>query len=409
MSDGIQLKPHQIKAIAELHNGSVLRGDVGTGKSLTAVAYYYTKECAGEIRANGRGHWAGMREPKNLYILTTAKKRKEGDWGAELASFGLARGSGDNEAGVEVVVDSWNNILKYAEVKDAFFIFDEQRLVGSGAWVKAFLKIAKANRWILLSATPGDTWMDYIPIFVANGFYKNRTEFLRTHVVFNQFSKFPKVDRYIEVRRLVAYRNQLLVEMPMERSTIRNTRISPVEYDVARYTRVTKDRWHVYEDRPLKNVGEMFVVVRRLINTDPDRLRAIMKLMEKHPRLIVFYSFNYELDMLRTLMNTLGTNYAEWNGQKHQDVPEGQSWVYLVQYTAGSEGWNCITTDAIAFWSLTYSWRIFEQSHGRIDRLNTPYIDLWYYVLRSMAPSDMAIWKSLMTKKDFNEKEFASW
>lgn len=402
----VELYTHQLKAIEELHNGSVLRGGVGTGKSLVAVAYYFTKECGGTIRVNGRGDFGRMAHPKDLYIITTAKKRDNADWVGELAAFRLGRDQAVSFGSTKIVIDSWNNIDKYEGVKDAFFIFDEQRLVGAGAWVKAFIKIAKENRWILLSATPGDTWIDYIPIFVANGFYKNRTEFLRTHVVFSRYSKFPKIDRYVEVARLVKYRNAILVEMPYDRSTIRHTTNVIVDYDTVAWDRVTKDRWHIYEERPLKDVGEMFIVMRKLVNSDVSRLGAVLKLMEKHPRLIIFYNFNYELNMLRVLASTTNTPVGEWNGQKHQEIPETEKWIYLVQYTAGAEGWNCIVTDATLFWSLNYSFKVMEQSKGRIDRLNTPFINLYYYLLRSNSGIDNAIAKALTGKKNFNEKSY---
>jgi len=316
-------------------------------------------------------------------------------------------GSGQQQVGVPpaLVVDSWNNIVNYTEVKDAFFIFDEQRLVGSGAWVKAFLKIAKANQWIMLSATPGDTWVDYIPVFVANGWYKNRTEFLRTHAVYARYGNFPKIDRFVEVNRLVKYRNRILVEMPYARATKRVIRQILVGHDEALFRRVWIDRWHIYEDRPLKDVGEMFIVGRKLVNSDPSRLGALMQLLEEHPKLIVFYNFDYELFALRTLSETLGYLTKEWNGHRHEPVPEGGKWLYLAQYTAASEAWNCITTDAMAFYSLNYSWKIYEQSQGRIDRLNTPFTNLYYYVFRSAARIDQLIEKALAQKKTFNEKE----
>ena len=408
--------PHQIKAMEEMHNGCVVKGGVGTGKSSTALAYFYVKECGGSISSNGRPHFAEMANPKDLYIFTTARKRDSGDWFDEAARFGLGRNSDFSSGHAKVTVDSWNNIGNYASgvgafgnytgIKDAFIIFDEQRLVGSGAWVKAFLKLAANNRWIVLSATPGDTWMDYVPIFVANGYYKNRTEFIRKHVVYSNFTKYPKIERFIEQGQLQQYRKRVLVDMPYARATIRHTKNYIVDHDKVLFDRVAKDRWHIYEDRPLKDAGEMALVMRRLVNSDTSRLGALMELMEKHPRLIVFYNFDYELDLLRTLMKTLNANFAEYNGHKHQDTPKGKNWVYLVQYMAGNEAWNCTETDAMVFYSMNYSYKMLEQCKGRIDRLNTPYIDLWYYILRSESVIDMRIAKSLLEKRNFNEREF---
>lgn len=381
----MKLYPHQEKAVTKLENGRILAGTVGSGKSLVAVEYYKRKEA-----------------PRDVYVITTAKKRDSFDWVVEFGRLGVGSVAGGDTG--RLFVDSWHNIAKYQKTIGAFFIFDEQRIVGSGSWVKAFLRIARRNHWILLSATPGDTWLDYIPVFVANGYYENRTEFIREHVVYNTFTKFPKVDRYIGVNRLVRLRNELLVEMPYLRSTVRKTIPVSVEFDKSLLERVTKGRWNVFKEKPLRNVAELFGVARRVVNSDASRLRAVRDLMKTHSRLIVFYNFDYELYCLRSLAESV--RLAEWNGHNHEAIPEGESWVYLVQYTAGAEGWNCTTTDAMVLYSLNYSYKIWEQVFGRIDRLNTPYSILYYYVLRSNSWIDSAIFKSLSEKRSFNERLF---
>lgn len=387
----IELYPHQSKAVKELDNGKILCGGVGTGKSLTAVAYYLSRET-----------------PRPVYVITTAKKRDSLDWEREFASVGISRAADATVAGV-LTVDSWNNIGKYVDVQDAFFIFDEQRIVGAGAWSAYFITIAKKNRWILLSATPGDTWLDYIPVFVANGFYKNRTAFKREHVIYSYHSKFPKVERYIGVGKLLRLRNSLLVHMPYVRHTTRVTVDVEVPYNQELFEKVWKERWHVFEERPLRDVAERNIVARRVVNSDSSRLAKVQELAEKHPKLIVFYSFDYELEMLRSLKSLMpDVTIAEWNGHKHEAIPDSTRWVYLVQYVAGAEGWNCITTDAVCFWSLTYSYKNWHQAHGRIDRLNTPFNELFYYVLRSRSLIDNQVWKSLKSKKSFNERDLGT-
>lgn len=387
----VELYQHQREAVEKLSNGSILWGGVGTGKSITAAAYYMKAEA-----------------PKDVYVITTAKKRDSLDWEGEFAKFGVGTQRNGTVAGL-LTVDSWNNIGKYARVRGAFFIFDEQRIVGSGQWATKFIEIAKHNRWILLSATPGDTWMDYIPVFVANGFYKNRSAFKREHVVYNPYSKFPKIDRYVQVGTLVRHRNKLLVEMPYDRHTTRVSTTVRVEHDKALLEEVLKKRWHVYEERPLKGVAELFLVMRKVVNSDPTRLEAIRSLMRKHPRLIVFYNFDFELDALRSLASGITT--AEWNGHKHEPIPDTENWLYLVQYVAGAEGWNCTRTDAVAFFSLTYSYKNWHQAHGRIDRLNTPYTKLYYYTLLSDSVIDKAVARALSQKKSFNESDLfrSSW
>lgn len=397
----MELYPHQQKAVDELHNGAILVGVPGSGKSMTSLAYYYTKVCKGVM-----GDQESLREPTDLYIITTAKKRDKGEWEKDAINFGLVKDQTISVGNVRMVIDSWNNISKYKDVTNAFFIFDEQRLVGKGEWSKAFIKIAKHNKFIVLSATPGDTWLDYIPVFIANGWYKNRTEFINTHVEWEPFSKHPKVKRYHNVGRLVRNRNALLLEMPYVSHTRRISQDVPVEFDKDLQHKAIAERWHVFEGRPLRDASELFLVLRKIVNSHPSRLAAVKKLMAAHPKLIVFYNFDYELEDLRELCADVPL--AEWNGHKHQSIPDTDHWVYLVQYAAGSEGWNCTDTDSVCFYSLTYSYKMFHQAHGRIDRLNTPFIDLYYYTLISTSVIDQAIQKALKAKKSFNESAFGT-
>lgn len=384
----VQLMEHQLKALEHLGNGKVLWGGVGTGKSYTALEYYMRNE-----------------KPKDVYVITTARKRDDLDWERDAVLFGIGTDKAATLAGT-IHIDSWNNINKYVKVEDAFFIFDEQRLVGSGAWVRSFYHIARKNRWIMLSATPGDTWLDYGPIFIANGLYKNITEFKREHVVYAPFSKFPKVMRYVGVQTLERWRNMILVEMPYLRHTARIVTELPVEYDPDMFQLVNKKRWNPYDEAPIKDVSELFRVMRKVVNSHPSRLEAIRELLKKHDRMIIFYNFNYELDILRQLGDSI--EVGEWNGKVKDPLPTGSRWVYLVQYVAGAEAWECITTDAMVFYSLTYSYKNFEQAQGRIDRLNTPYSDLYYYILLSKTPIDQAVRRSLKEKKHFNEREWAA-
>lgn len=402
----LTLYDHQTQAVDKLKNGSILCGGVGTGKSRTALAYYYICECGGSIPFNGKGSWKHMRSPRDLYIITTAKKRDSGEWLEECGEFAITSDPSINESKVKVTIDSWNNIKRYAAVADSFFIFDEQRVVGWGAWTKAFLAITKKNHWILLSATPGDTWQDYIPVFVANGFYRNKTDFLRQHAVFNRFSKYPKIDKYIGTGKLLKLRRQILVDMEFERLTVSHHEYLNCDYDRIAYRKIVRDRWNIYDNEPIQETGKLCYLMRQVPNSDPSRIDTVRKLLKTHRRAIIFYNFRYELEMLESYLQSDGIKYSAWNGQTHQPVPQGESWVYLVQYSAGAEGWNCITTDTIIFYSQNYSYRIMAQSAGRIDRMNTPYRDLFYYHLTSTAPIDLAIRRAVSKKKTFNETAF---
>lgn len=397
----------QREAVEKLRTGSILCGKVGSGKSRTALAYYFEKECGGLFEP----FTSNFKHPKNLYIITTAKKRDEHEWESEIEDFEYSK---DQLKDITIKIDSWNNIKKYADVTDSFFIFDEQRLVGTGAWVKTFYKITcsgpyrkqvKNNNWILLSATPGDKWDDYIPVFVANKFYTCRSDFLREHAVYSPFTNYAKIDKFIDEVKLLRLKESILVDLPtIERE--RDIHYIKVDYDRDHYKRVTRDRWDIFKNEPIQNAAIYCYVLRKVVNFNSNRLSAVMDVFKTQPKLIIFYNFDYELEMLKRLAIVNNITFSEWNGHRHQSIPNTDSWMYFVQYTAGCEGWNCIQTDTIVFFSLNYSYRITEQASGRIDRRNTSFDTLHYYYIMTDSWIDRAIKKALDSKKMFNSRRY---
>lgn len=402
MMPGVQLFQHQIDALSKMKNGCILNGTVGSGKSRTALAYYYQLH-GGKVNIQS---YIRMVKPCDLYIITTARKRDTLEWEQELTVFHMSSEPSVNLYKNKIIIDSWNNIKKYIDVKNAFFIFDEQRVVGSGTWVKSFLKITKDNQWILLSATPGDTWSDYIPVFIANGFFHNKTEFARNHIVYKPYANFPLIDRYINEAILIQYRKRILINMDFKRNTIPHHEQIICDYNKYDYDYIEKNRWNIYLDKPIENANEYCLCLRRLVNSDISRQEAILDILKIHPKAIIFYSYDYELEILKNLFKGCYL-CSEWNGHLHEKILSGDKWVYLVQYTAGNEGWNCITCDTIIFYSQNYSYKVMVQACGRIDRLNTPFTDLYYYHLKTNSKIDKAINRSLNKKKKFNEKGFA--
>lgn len=403
----IELFDHQLKALDQIHNGCILCGGVGSGKSITALAYYY-RQNGGVIPAKS---YTRMKNPKDLYIITTARKRDTREWLIDMAPFLLTDIEKDKVYEHKVVIDSWNNIKKYINVKDAFFIFDEQRVVGYGAWTKSFLEITAKNEWILLSATPGDTWSDYMPVFIANGFYRNKTDFVDQHVIYDRFSKYPKISRYLNTGRLLRLKARVMVYMDFERETIPHHETVWCQYNQILYKDLITNRFNLETNKPFLNANELCIALRKVVNSDPSRIQQVFDIVSQRKKAIIFYNYDYELDILRSIGDELskildGFEYAEWNGHMHQDIPKTSSWMYLVQYNAGSEGWNCTKTDTIIFYSQNYSYKMMTQAAGRIDRLNTPYRDLYYYHLKSRASIDLAISRALAQKKQFNEQRF---
>lgn len=402
----IRFDQYQEDAMNKLKNGSILCGGVGSGKSITALLYYLFCVCEGSIKINGNGSYSEMKKPRDLYIITTAKKRDSLEWQKECSDIPITITRENSHSGVQLIVDSWNNIKKYKNIVGAFFIFDEQRVVGSGAWVKAFIDISRKNQWILLSATPGDEYKDYIPVFVANGFYKNKTEFTKKHCIYSAYSKFPKIERYINTAELIRHQKEILVHMDYKNPTHRNEIPVICSYNVQDYRKVFKDRWNIFDNEPIEETGKLLYLTRRVVNSDLSRIEKLDEILLKHRKVIIFYNFNYELNMIKELLDSIFFPHYEWNGNRHDELPDEEQWAYLVQYASGCEGWNCISTDTMIFFSQNYSYRVKEQAMGRIDRRNTPFKELYYYEFRSRSPIDNAIHQKLKNKQNFNESSF---
>lgn len=380
----VKLYDYQQKAVDDLSNGKILLGGTGAGKTMTSLAYYVKNE-----------------NKRDLYVITTAKKRDDLEWERDASNFGITNTGPGHNVG-QLTVDSWNNIKKYQDVSDAFFIFDEQRLVGSGSWSKAFLKIARHNRWVMLTATPGDKWEDYTSIFVANGFYKNKTEYIDNHMVYTYYGGYPKLKRYINEQKLERLRRQVLVEMDYVPHTRRHIKKVYSDYDKDLVVETMKTLKDPETGEPFQGASGLMYAVRKIVNSDPSRVEAVKKLAKDIDRLIIFYNYDYELELLREAF----PNAKERNGHNHDPLPTTKTWTYLVQYTAGAEAWNCTTTSTMVFYSMTYSYKTFMQAQGRIDRVNTPFTDLSYFVMTSDSAVDKGIERALENKKDFNERAF---
>lgn len=398
---------NQRDAVDKLQCGSILCGKVGSGKSRVSLVYYFEKECGGSIEPP----YSPLKKHTDLYIITTARKRDFKEWEKEISEFDMFY---DDISKINITVDSWNNIKKYSDVKNSFFIFDEQRVVGSGAWVKSFYKITSSqiysnrqanNNWILLSATPGDKWEDYIPVFVANHFYRSASDLLSKHAVFNPFTPFRKIERFVYTDILQQYRDKILVDIKVEQKPRQYTWIK-VGYDEETFRTISKKDWNVWDNEPIDTSAMKFYLMRKAVNLSDERLKALKSIYDIHKKVIVFYNFDYELDILRIMCRKFKINKGEWNGHKHEPIPETDEWIYLVQYTAGAEGWNCTLTNVVVFFSLNYSYRTTLQATGRVDRRDSKFEKLYYYFIVTDSWIDRAIKAALRNKKDFNERKY---
>lgn len=391
-------RPHQRDAIRKISNGNVVVGATGSGKSLVGLVYYYTNILEGSVEP--------FRKPTksvSLYIITTATKRDSLDWNSECAEFALSTNQEASVNGIKVVIDSWNNIKKYKDIRGGFFLFDEQKTTGYKRWSKIFIRIAKNNRWILITATPSDRWMDLLSVFIANGFYKNKRDFVNQHVTYNPYVKYPSITGYRNVNKLRILKKRIFVIIDYQSPSIIENKVISVDYDVDALTQIEKTEWNPFTDSPIINLSEFASVLRRSLNSHPSRINEAIRIRNTVKKLIVFYNFNFELEILKHGYS--GIKIGELNGHRHDALPVGSDWVYLVQYNSGNEAWECFTTNHMLFYSLNYSFRIMTQAKGRINRLTSGFNYMYYYYLVSNHWLDKGIQKALNKKRDFNNKE----
>lgn len=375
----VTFKDYQKRAINQMHNGCILCGGVGAGKSLTSLGYIDKVYPSGTV-----------------YIITPARKRNTGEW------FDDIRKNDMDET--RFVVDSWNNLSKYKDVKDAFFLFDEQKVSGKGTWAKSLIRIAKSNQWILLSATPGDTYDDYATVLIANGFVRNRTTWYDEYCVTKSQPFFHIVDhKNKDVIDMMIRR--IFIKMDYQSDKKRIERVIPIQ---ARSAGEEKEILMTHKapgaQMPFTTFAAAIAYVRMNCYDKSKKTEALRKIIEKHKKIIVFYNFLSEkLEIERAAIDANVTiNF--YNGQRHDPIPDTDEWVYGVQYNSGAEAWNCITTNAMVFYSPNYSYKTMEQAHGRIDRVNSPYECLYYYMLLNELNIDNKVMNALSSKKDFNEK-----
>lgn len=402
----LEMNEEQIDAAKRMRNGCILSAEVGLGKSRTGLAYYYISVLGGSLRINGKGTFRKPKRKIPLYIITTATKRDTGDWESEMVPFLLSTNKENSICHIPVTIDSWNNIKKYKDVAGAFFLLDEDKVTGDGVWAKSFIRIAKHNQWVILTASPGDNWGDYISVFIADGFYKNKSDFNQQHAVWKNFGTFWKVTDYVNTKRLYKIRNAITVKMEKKRKTVPHKEEVVVDYDARTYKAIMKKRWDPYANAPVENISKLCQLLRRVCNEDPSRIEAVKTILKGYDRAIIFYNYDYELEILLKIGKELNIPTYQRNGHVHDHLPKSKRWLYLCQYISAAEGWNCITTNVIIFYSLNYSYKMMTQAEGRINRMNTKYIDLYFYEIRSNSPIDRGIVRALANKKDFNERSF---
>ena len=112
------------------------------------------------------------------------------------------------------------------------------------------------------------------------------SQLIRSHVIFNRFVKYPKVEAYIDTWKLTENRQKILVHMHYEKKTKHVIKLMYASYDESLYKFVSEKRWNVYTDKPIKNISELCYVWRKIVNDDKSREDIIGRIIEEKRKVI---------------------------------------------------------------------------------------------------------------------------
>lgn len=140
----------------------------------------------------------------------------------------------------------------------------------------------------------------------------------------------------------------------------------------------------------------------------PNKLQQVEDLITStNDRLIIFYNFKAEYEILAALCKKLKRPVATMNGSlKDMSAYEKESnSVSLVQYQAGAMGLNLQKANKIIYFTLTDKSELFEQSKKRIHRIGQDKPCFYYYLLTT-GSIEWRMLDVLKMRRDYNDKLF---
>lgn len=387
----------QRQLLNSIEENYIIAADTGTGKTMMAI-HHYLKHNTGEP----------------LLILAPPQKIKEGGWQRELDFVA-------SHYNIEIPYDiiSYGVLSKrWKEYKDWFLVMDECHYVKNPTSQrgKAAINLTKqSTNFLLLSATPSSNgWGDTIAYMIMFGYYKNKTQFLKEHAVYNRidYGNGP-------VNVVSDYRDQEKLQKLYQSFSIKLAKedcldLPPLVFEKVHfkpskeYNIIKKDR--VLGEELFDNISKLQHGLRFYAN-QADKLKYTEMLLEgTEENVIIFYNYKQENEELKKIAKKLKKKVFEVSGSK-TNLPDKEKWtslknsVTIVQYQAGAAGIELQYANIVIFHTPTYSYQDYEQALGRAYRNGqTKKVTVYQYITKNTI--ETSIYQALAAKKDFTEELF---
>ena len=280
-----------------------------------------------------------------------------------------------------------------------------------------FILSLDAENVILLSGTPvGGKYENLWSQCRLLGWYISKTEFwnryIKTRLIdVNGFS-LPIVVGYTNIRDLkdnlrehgaVFLKSSEVLDLPEQ-------------VDIKQYVEATKDYKAFKKNSIIEieddtlvgdNILKKMLYERQLCGEyNENKLNALKEIMEStNNRLIIFYNFTKEKDLIVDICKKLNKSYSIINGEiKDLTAYEtNEDSITIVQYQAGAMGLNLQKANKIIYFTLPLSSELFEQSKKRIHRIGQVDTCFYYYLL-AKGTIEESIYKTLLMRKDYTNE-----
>ncbi|WP_368076685.1 SNF2-related protein [Clostridium tyrobutyricum] len=405
----IKLYPHQIQALKETEKFSRVGYflDMGLGKTFVG------SEKLNQLDA-----------PYNLLIC---QKSKIDDWYDHFKSYYDYKVIKYNKAQEisrhSVVIINYDLIWRRPELmklKDFTLMCDESSMIKNEKSERAkFILKMKAKNIILLSGTP--TGGKYEQLWsqckllgwkISKKLYWQ--EFIKSVLLDIGGFKIKKVTGYKNVDRLkrklheygaVFMKTDEVFELPEQieqKIKIKNTK----EYKIFKKDRlITINNTELVGDTSLTKMLYLRQLSSQYNKNKVNQLKDILESTED--RIIIFYNFNKELEIIKKLCEKLDKPISIINGavKDLDNFNQYNNSITLVQYQAGAMGHNLQKSNKIIYFSLPLQSELFEQSKKRIHRIGQEKTCFYWYLITQNSIEEQ-IYQTLKERRDYTNKLF---
>lgn len=418
----ITLFDYQKEAIENYKEKSFNLSDTGVGKTVMALGSFIESKC------------------KKLLVICLAPKVVDFAEDGVLMNVDITplnRGSKKNKellAESDKVAISFESVWRIPEFlkwvdEDTFIIIDESHKVAntSSKVTKYVMKLSKKAKYTYLcTATP-----------ISNGKYEQYYPQLKMLGVYNGTKK-EYYNMFVDERmtrmggsqfmQITGYRNIDLLENMVNQCSVNYKRDKPYlpeDYvyktkKPAMFNKLKKNRMYKTDNGEvieLDNSSKLFNALRcvshgfllginKQVSKEPfERLQAILE-THNNERVVIFYNYNIELEMLKQLLSKLKRPTSEYNGAR-KDLKEFKgkyNGVVLAHYKSASTGINdFVISNVMVFNSLPLSSIELTQSKGRIDRQGQGKKPMYYFIIPD-TPVEKKIFEQITNGKDFTNE-----